>query len=1018
MKLPKIAIENHQFTIIIIILLIMFGLVSLITMPRTEDPQISPAGSSVIAVYPGANPMDMEELVVDPIEEVLNELEDIKRLRGTASDNLANIEIEFVSGSNPDDKYSDVVQKVNSIRNELPDGIITLDIIKWTITNVYILQLALVSEQMSYADMEKETERLKKEFEKQYGVKRVKIFATPEQEVRVSLDLQKIAQYRLPISNVINALKAANQNIPGGNLDIGSKRFNIKTSGSLESLDDIGKVIIHSANGSILYLKDVADISYNHEDLKYKARFNGERAIYLAVTQKVGTNIFDVSNGLKSRLAKFEENKSPALKIETVFDQSESVDSRVSGFFNNLLQGLFLVGFVVLLAVSIRASIIVMLVIPISILTGIGLLDLSNFGLQQMTISGFVIALGLLVDNAIVVTENIARYMRLGYNRKDAAVKGTAQIAWAIVSSTVTTILAFIPMMMIGDVTGDFIRSMPVTVVYTLIASLFISLTLTPYLSSKFLEVTDNTENKRVRKLLNRLVETEYRKRRDFGLKRPGIVLLIIVIIFAASLYLFKAVGVTFFPKAEKPQFIVNVWAPEGTNLSKTEEFVDSVESQLAQDEDIVSYTSNIGHGNPRIYYNVIPEREKSHHAQILVKTKEYDPDDFSLKINEFRRKFENIPGVRIEVKEFEQGPPIEAPIAIRLFGENLDKLRDIAKKIEELMIKTEGTVNVFNPLSTSKTDLWVKINREKAGMLGIPLIHIDQAVRLAINGLAVTDFRDKEGKDYDVVLRLPVDEKPQIEDFNRIYVSSMTGAQIPLKQLASIEFKKTPMVIDHYSLERQVTITSDVIGEENVNLVTNEIVGQLNKMDWQKGYYYSIGGEQESRQESFGGMMKAVLVAVLGIFAVLVLQFRSYVQPLIVFSAIPLAIIGSVLALLITGNTFSFSAFIGLTSLVGIVVNNSIILVDYINQLRAEGKSVIEAIKQATEVRFIPIVLTTTTTIGGLLPLTLGGGSLWAPMGWTIIGGLIASTILTLMLVPVLYKIFTKNGNLEKQVV
>jgi len=400
-----------------------------------------------------------------------------------------------------------------------------------------------------------------------------------------------------------------------------------------------------------------------------------------------------------------------------------------------------------------------------------------------------------------------------------------------------------------------------------------------------------------------------------------------------------------------------------------------------------------------------------------LVQTKEYVPDDFSQKINELRSKFDNIPGVRIEVKEFEQGPPIEAPIAIRLFGENLDKLRDISKEIEELMIETEGTVNVFNPLSTSKTDLWVKINREKAGMLGVPLVYIDQSVRLAINGLAVTNFRDTEGKDYDVVLRLPVNEKPQIEDFNRIYVSSMTGAQIPLKQLATIEFKKTPMVIDHYNLERLVTLTADVTGGKTVNQVTNDIITQLDKLEWQKGYSYSIGGEQESRQESFGGMMKAVLVAVLGIFAVLVLQFRSYVQPLIVFSAIPLAIIGSVLALLITGYSFSFSAFIGLTSLVGIVVNNSIILVDYINQLRAKGKSVLEAVKEATEVRFIPIVLTTTTTIGGLLPLTLGGGSLWAPMGWTIIGGLIASTFLTLMVVPVLYKLFVKNGEVQKQV-
>lgn len=1015
MKLPKLAIENYQFTIVVIVLLIMYGLVSLLTMPRSEDPAVAPAASSVIVVYPGANPVDMEELVTDPIEEVLNELEDIKRIRGNSSDGLSNIQIEFVSGSDPDDKYSDVVQKVNSIRNDLPEGIVQLELLKWSVSDVHILQLAFASDRMSYADMEKEADRLKTEFEKQYGVKRVKLFAVPEQEVRVSLDLPKLAQYHIPINQVINALKAANQNIPGGNLDIGNKRFNIKTSGSFESLDDIRNVIIHGVNGKILYLKDVAEIDYDHEDLKYKGRFNGERAIFLGVTQKVGTNIFDVSNGLEIRLQKFKENAPPALKIETVFDQSQSVHSRISKFFMNLIQGLILVGFVVLLAASIRASIIVMIVIPISILTGLGLIDLSGYGLQQMTISGFVIALGLLVDNAIVVTENIARYMRLGYNSKDAAVKGTSEVAWAIVSSTVTTVLAFVPMMMIGDVTGDFIRSMPVTVVYTLIASLFISLTLTPYLSSKFLEASDNTENKRVRKLLNRLIEGEYSKRRDFGLKKPMVILFAIILLFAGSLFLFKLVGITFFPKAEKPQFMVNIWAPEGTSLDKTEKYVDMVEAVLASDDRIVSYASNIGNGNPRIYYNVMPAREKTHHAQILANTKEYDIDAFPKYMEELRSKFDHIPGVEIEVKEFEQGPPIEAPVAIRVFGENLDKLKEISTKVESVIKETEGTVNVRNPLSTSKTDLWIKIDHDKAGMLGVPLVQIDQSVRLAINGMAVTTYRDAEGKDYDIVLRLPEAEKMKVEDLSNIYITSITGAQIPLKQLATIEFKKTPMIINHYDLERLVTITSDVTGGKTVNEVTENVVNKLKEMDWQKGYYFTVGGEQESRQESFGGMIKAVLVAILGIFAVLVLQFRSYVQPTIVFSAIPLALIGSVLALLITGNTFSFSAFIGLTSLVGIVVNNSIILVDYTNQLRREGKSAVEAIKEATEVRFIPIVLTTSTTIGGLLPLTLYGGSLWQPMGWTIIGGLIASTFLTLMVVPVLYKIFTKNGEMQK---
>ena len=276
--------------------------------------------------------------------------------------------------------------------------------------------------------------------------------------------------------------------------------------------------------------------------------------------------------------------------------------------------------------------------------------------------------------------------------------------------------------------------------------------------------------------------------------------------------------------------------------------------------------------------------------------------------------------------------------------------------------------------------------------------------------GLAVSQYRDAQGKEYDIVVRLPFDQKPEVEQFNQIYISSMSGAQVPLKQIAELNFKASPMQIDHYNLDRDVTVTADVLSNYNVGKVTSQILEKLDNYQWPKGYRYSIGGEQESRQESFGGMLQAVLIAVIAIFAVLVLQFRSYSQPLIVFSAIPLAIVGSVITLLITGYTFSFTAFVGLTSLVGIVVNNSIILVDYTNQLRASGKDMISALKEAGETRFVPIILTTATTIGGLLPLTLGGGTLWAPMGWTIIGGLIMSTVLTLIIVPVLYKSFTKT--------
>ncbi len=1013
MKLPKFAIENHQFTIIAVVLLVLTGLVSFLTMPRSEDPQVSPAGTSVIVVFPGANPVDLEELVVDPIEEVINELEDIKEIKTNAEDGLAVIQVEFLSGSDPDDKYSDVVQKVNSVRSNLPAEVARLELVKWSISDVNILQVGIASETASYRELEKEAERLEKKFERVTGIKKIKTWAYPEQELRVSLDLERIAQLNIPLNQVIGMIQSNNANIPGGHIDLNTKRYNVKTSGSYSSIEEIENTIVDAKNGKIIYLKNIASVSLNYEEKQYLGRVNGKRSVFVTANQKEGTNIYNVAGGLKKELEEFELSLPENMKIEVVFDQTNSVSYRLNNFFSNMLQGLILVGIVVLIAVGFRASVIVMLAIPFSIFMGVGTLDFSGYGLQQMSIVGLVIALGLLVDNAIVVTENITRYMKMGYSVIESAVKGTSQIAWAVVSSTVTTVLAFVPIIMMQNITGDFIRSMPLTVVFTLTASLLISLTLTPYLSSKFIRIkTENNGNESwFRRTLNKFVSTRYRRILDGALKRPKTVALIAVLVFFGSLTLFPIVGVSFFPKAEKEIFIINVQTPEGTNLDFTDKVVKDIENSLAENENVNLYAANVGHGNPRIYYNMWQQYEKQNYAMLFVELNTRDRDVFDDVITGLRDEFDTYPGAKIEVKEFEQGPPVAAPIEIRIIGENLDELKKISLEVEKMFEETEGTVNINNPLSTSKTDLRVKINRAKAGMLGVQIVEIDKTVRAAVAGLNISNYRDREGKEYNIVLRLPVNEKTLLEDFDKVYVSSVTGVQVPLKQLATLQFESSPMKINHYNLERNVTITSDVIKGYSVDAATSEILEKLENFEFPRGYNYYAAGELESREESFGGMLQAIIIAMVGIFGVLVLQFRSYSQPLIVFSAIPLAIVGSILALLVTGYSFSFTAFVGITSLVGIVVNNSILLVDYTNQLRREGKELLEALKIAGETRFIPIILTTATTVGGLLPLTLGGGTLWAPMGWTIIGGLLVSTVLTLVVVPVLYRIYTPKN-------
>jgi multidrug efflux pump subunit AcrB len=1017
MRLPDFAIRNHQFTVVIITLLVLSGMVSFFTMPRSEDPQITSPGTTVTVTYPGAAPVDIEQTVIFPLEEAVNELTDIRRITSTSADGWASIAVEFEFRADVDELYNELVQKVNEVRNDLPDGITDITTTKWVFSDfVKILQLALISETASYREMEVQGDRLKRRLERVQGVKRVDLRAIPEQEVRIAADIEKMAQLGISLNSLLQIIQANNTSIPGGSLDLGGKRFTIQTSGSYRTLGDIRNTIVTADGNAIVYLKDIADVYFDYEDNNYFARFNGERTIFITASQKEGTNIYRVMGDVRRVVDEFETELPESMRLEYVFNQEESVRGRMSGFFMNLIYGIILVGTITLLVLGFRISSIVIIVIPISIFIAIGFLDLSGYGLEQMTIAGLVISLGLLVDNAIVTTENIARFRRLGYDGTEAAAKGTQQIGWAIVSATATTILAFVPLVLMYNISGDYIRGMPVTVIYTLAASLFVALTLTPYLSSKFIKdgrAPEGTMHRAVR----RLIETKYRSRLDFALRRPVFVLIIATIIFTGSLALFPLVGISFFPMAEKPQFMINIDLPDGSSLERTDRAARYVESILVSRDEVKLYATNVGRGNPQIYYNIMSHRGASSHAQIFVELHDYDAQLQARLIHELRDQFDLYPGARIELREFEQGPPVEAPVAIRVTGENLEVLREVARDVEAIIARTPGTVNVNNPLATVKTDLHVNIHREKAGMLGVAMVDIDRTVRAGMAGIPVDSYRDADGKEYDIVVRLPAGSQlsrndgtgdPSLDDFGRLYIGSVTGAQVPLLQLASLEFKSSPTYIHHYNLDRAVTVTGDAIRGYSVDQVTRSIIAALDAYDWQPGYGYVVSGELESRDESFGGLGQAILIAIIAIVGVLVLQFRSFTQPLIIFAALPLAIVGAILALLMTGYTFSFTAFVGLASLVGIVINNSIILVDYTNQLRAQGKELVEAIKEAGETRFLPIVMTTATTVAGLLPLTLRGGTIWAPMGWTIIGGLIASTFLTLIIVPVLYKVFS----------
>lgn len=1010
MNIPQLSIRNYQFTIIAFFFLLVLGLTSFFNMPRREDPALDLPNIIVTAVYPGANPKDIESQVVEVLEESINELEDLKEVETTIRDGVAIIAIEFNFGVDADDKFDEVQRQVNQSRAEMPEGLFQLEARQISTNTVNIMQVALASETASYELLKAEAERVKEAMEEVEGVRKVEIEAYPEQQLRIALDPSKMQEMGIGLEAIQQAVQSNNANIPGGAIKVAGKLFNIKTSGAYEELEQVRNTVVGAYQGRVVYLRNIAEVLFGYEDERWIARYNGMPCLYVNMQQKSGYNIYDITEPVKERLDAMAFQGD--IELAYVFDQSVGVTDRVSGFLGNLVQGIILVGLIIFLVLGIRSASIVSLAIPFSILIGLWVADQYGYALQQMSIAGLVVALGLLVDNSIAITENIERLIRLGYDREKAAIEGAQQLIAPIGSATLTTILAFVPVLMIPDATGAFIEALPVTVISTLAASFIVAVTLTPFIASRLLrrEGRGSYEGTWLFRQLQAIVHGPYQRTLDWTTRHRWATVGMAAGALFIALALFPLVGLSFFPKAEKPQFRITVQLPNGKNLQAAQRVVREVEAVLDTVPEVDYYASNIGHGNPRIYYNVPSTNYSNSFGEVFVVLKSYEVGSFYELIDELRQTFQNHPMARIDVREFVQGPPTEAPVAIKIKGDDLGQLQDYAIQVEAIVRATEGTINIDNPTKSNSTDLRFRVNRDKAMMLGVPVHRVDQTIRSFVNGSTVGTFRDAAGEDYDIVMRYGVGDEFALQDFEHLSVQTVNRRFVPLRHLASLEFAEAPSRITHLDNERTATVLADLDKGVTLDRVIEQIDAELQQMDWEEGYSYLYKGDLESRNESFGGLGTASLLALLLIFGVLVIQFRSFAQPLIIFSALPLAIIGSILALLITGINFSFTAFIGLTSLIGIAINNSIVLVDFANEGRQNGRSVLEAAQEAGKVRFVPIVTTTMTTILGLLPLTLRGGSLWAPMGWTIIGGLLTSTAFVLLLVPVLYVLFTKE--------
>ncbi|GAB4039400.1 efflux RND transporter permease subunit [Spirosoma gilvum] len=1017
MKLAEYAVKNYQFTLILFLMVVALGITTILTMSRSEDPEIDFPTFPIVVVYPGASPKDIEELIVDPIEKKVYGLDNIKQIRSTTKDGLAVIEVEYKYNSNVDDKYQELVGELNALRTKLPSGIAQLEVKRTRPSDVNIIQAALVSENVSRESLKKAAEGLQTELEKIPSLKNIEIQGLPEQLVRVDLQLDKMAQQHIPLLAVSSSLAGELANIPGGIVNEGTKSFNIKTSSTYKDIEEVKNTIVYSQAGKNVFLKDIATVYADFEPMTHITRLNNHRCVVVVAAQKAGENISKTQEAYLPVIERYRKSLPATIDLTLSFDQATNVNKRLSGLGMDFLFAILLVA-ITLIPLGLRAALVVMISIPLSLGMGIVFMNLFGFNLNQLSIVGLVLSLGLLVDDSIVVVENIERWLLEGHSRLTAILKATEQIGMAVIGCTATLIIAFLPLMFLPESSGDFIRSLPMGVITSVIASLIVSLTIVPFLSNSLLRHhTGHPEGNIFMRGLKKLIGGSYSRLLEKALHKPTRTLLVCGTIFVGSLQLIPKIGFSLFPASEKPQFLININTPLQSNLAYTDKITNQIEQDLQRIPDVKYVSANVGKGNPRIYYNIIQENEHTDFAQLFIQLEEGTSPDRKLAIIEsLRKKYTPYPGAKIIVKNFEQGPPIVAPVEVRLLGENVDTLRTLAARVEELLINTRGTIYVSNPVKNLKTDIRVSINKEKARMLGVPTVNIAQAVRLAVNGMGVGTFTNANGDEYQLLLTTPRPMYPNLSVFHNVYVNSSLGGAIPLSQVATLDMVSSAVSINHLNKTRTVSVNAYVDEGYLTDRVLTDVMTQLDRVKLPKGYRYEMGGEVESRHHSFGGLGIILIITLFLFIAALILQFKTFKSTLIVLSVIPLGMVGALLALFVTGNSLSFIATVGIIALAGIEVKNTILLVDFTNQLRKDGMSLEQAIREAGETRFLPIVLTSLTAIGGLLPIAFSSNPLVAPLAIVMIGGLISSTVLSRIITPVVYKLIPPTVNQKQE--
>jgi hydrophobe/amphiphile efflux-1 (HAE1) family protein len=1015
MKLADVSIKRPVFTTMIVVALLVLGLFSFYKLNVDQYPNVDIPYVVVTTVLPGAGPSQIETNVTKIIEDAVNPVEGVDHITSYSQEGVSIVVIQFKLEIDGKTAAQDVREKVAAVRSLLPDDIKDPVIQRYDPASQPILTITVAGNRSEKEITTITKDVIKPRLENIPGVGSVELVGGAEREIRTEADAEKLRAHGLSIDDIIQSVAAANVEVPGGNLIKGNRQLTVRTLGKFTNVKDFNNIVVQSPRGELVYLSDVASVYDSTKQQESLTRLNGKPAVGLSILKQSGSNTVEVANNVKKAMFQLQRDLPGDIQLTLAQDNSKFIKTSIDDVLFDLIYGAILAVIVIFFFLAnARATLISALALPTSIIASFILMYALGFTLNVMSLLALSLAVGLLIDDAIVVIENIYRHMSEGETPLEAAKAASDEIGLAVMAVTLTLVAVFVPVAFMPGIVGRFFFQFGMTVTVAVLVSLFIAFSLTPMLSSRWLNPADEMLSKEgniFQKLLYNfnhmfeLLSKKYKTALDWSLRHRKTVVFGSLAVFIFSFYLMKFLGSEFFPQQDQGQFIVTVEAAPGSSLDQTSKIANKIEKMVEKKKGVETILTTIGSGNDpvtkgNILVQLVPKGER-----------DYSIFDY---MDELRAKLKDIAGAKLSLSvPGGPGGGNQKPVTFSVRGPDLNVLQQIAMQVQHILKTTPGAVDVENSLENSKPEVEIRMDRDKASALGLNTAKVATTIRSMVDGYVATKYQ--EGNDqYDVRVQVKKSDRTTMQDLANLTIKSnnktRTGQSllIPLSDVAFLGQGSGPSQINRYDRQREIEVSANLSGKF-LGEVLNTAQAKISNLKLPSGYSVQISGSGEQQAESFLNIFISLAMAIIFVYIVLASQFESFVYPFSIMLALPMSIIGAVLALLVFHSSLSVMSLIGIIMLMGLVTKNGILLVDYINISRERGHNRHDAILIAGPTRLRPILMTSFAIIFGMIPVafSLGEGSEFrSPMGQAVIGGMITSTLLTLFVVPIVYTI------------